>query len=82
MIGSQSAPGRLVTVTKSFTPNTEATPSVANTAAANGIVAAASALVALNIASSFVSSVNFIASGFGVEDGVAEATVRSYAPCP
>ena len=79
MIGAQSAPGRRVTVTKSLTPNTEATPSTAKTAAAKGMSAAASLLAALNIASSLVSSVNFIASGFGVGDGVAEAILRSYA---
>ncbi len=79
MIGSHSAPGWRVTVTKSLTPNTDATPPAANTSAAKGIGAASTAFIALNIASSRVSSVNFIASGFGVEDGVAVATARAYA---
>ena len=75
MIGSQSAPGCRVTVTKSFTPNTDATPPAANTSRANGIDAALSASVALNISGSVTSSVNFVASGFGVDDGVAVATL-------
>lgn len=82
MIGSQSAPGWRVTVTKSLTPNTDPTPPTAKTSAANGIAAAAPSFVALNIASNLVSNVNFIASGLGVEEGVAVATVRSYAGGP
>jgi hypothetical protein len=60
-----------------LTPNTVETPPAAKTSAANGLALASAALVALNIASSLVSRVNFIASGLGVEDGVAVATVRS-----
>jgi hypothetical protein len=41
----------------------------------NGLFAASSLLDTLNIASSRVSSVNFIASGLGVADGVAEAII-------
>jgi len=77
MIGSQSAPGWRVTVTKSLTPNTDATPPAANTSRANAMAIACSALVALNIAGNLVSKVNFVASGFGVDEGVAVATTRS-----
>src|SRR4051794_22792907 len=42
-IGSQSAPGVRVMVTKSFTPKMDATPGAANTASANGLPAAAPA---------------------------------------
>jgi hypothetical protein len=74
MIGAQSAPGCRVTVTKSLTPKTDATSPELNNAAANGMAAASAAFVVLNIAWSRVSNVNFIASGFGVEEGVTVAT--------
>ena len=77
MMGSQSAPGWRVTVTKSLTPNRLATPGAANTAAANGLVASA-AEVTLTISASLPSRVNFMASGFGVGDGVAVAMRRLY----
>lgn len=77
IIGAQSASGCRVTVTKSLTPNTDATPPAANTWRANGMAIACSALAALNIAVNLVSKVNFVASGFGVGEGVAVATTRS-----
>jgi putative RecB family exonuclease len=64
---------------KSFTPNTEATPPAANTSRANGFAAAWSASDTLNISGNVTSNVNFVASGFGVVDGVAVATLESYA---
>jgi len=67
-------------VTKSFTPNTDATPSTVNSSATNGLPAAAPALVTLNDSGSIVSSVNFIAFGFGVGEGTAMAMARWYAP--
>jgi hypothetical protein len=73
-MGSQSEPGWRLTVTKSFTPKTAATPPAANTASANGMPTAAPALVMLKVSGSVVSRVNFIASGFGVGDGEALAT--------
>ena len=67
-----------MTVTKSFTPKTEATPPAANTSSANRLPTAASALVTLNVAGRVVSKVNLVASGLGVGDGEAVATARSY----
>ena len=64
-----------MTVTKSFTPNTEATPPAANTAAANG-ESAASPLATLKLPGKVTSSVYFMASGFGVGEGVAVAMAR------
>ena len=68
-----------VTVMKSSTPKIAATPPAANTASANRSPAAASALVTLTITGSVVSNVNFMASGFGVGEGEAWTTPRSYA---
>src|SRR3954468_14622375 len=79
-IGPHSKPGRRLTVTKSFTPKIAATPAWANTASANGTPTAASGLVTSSFSGSVVSSVNFIASGFGVVDGEAVATWRAYGP--
>src|SRR2546421_5099825 len=73
MIGSQSAPARRVTVTKSFTPNTCTTPSMVNTASAKALPAAASALPKFMVAGSLVSRVNFMALGLGVGEGEALA---------
>ena len=72
-MASQSAPGARVTVTKSLTPNRDATPPPSNTALAKGWLAAASALGKLIVAGSFTSSVYFMALGFGVGEGDAEA---------
>src|SRR5829696_7457946 len=77
-IGPHSKPGWRLTVTKSSTPKIDATPAWANTASANGTPAAASGLVTSSLSASVVSSVNFIASGFGVVDGEAVATWRAY----
>jgi hypothetical protein len=68
-----------VTVTKSFTPKTEATPPAANTSSANRLPTAASALVTLNVAGRVVSKVNLVALGLGVGDAEAVATARWYA---
>jgi len=75
MIPCQSAPPWRVTVTKSFTPNSEATPGVSNTAAAKGLPAAAWAFGKLMVEAKRVSSTNFIALGFGV--GEAEAVAMT-----
>jgi hypothetical protein len=72
MIGSHSAPGTRVTVTKSFTPNRLATPGTARTSRSNG-VAASAADDTFTMAGSFTSRVNFMASGFGVVDTSAVA---------
>src|SRR4029453_10166111 len=69
-IGVQSAPGSRVTVTKSFTPKRLTTPGAANTACANGVVASSREVMFI-ISASFTSSVNFMASGLGVGEGVA-----------
>lgn len=72
-MASQSAPGWRVTVMKSLTPNNEATPPPANTAAAKGLPAAASPLAKLMVAGNLTSRVYFMALGFGVADGLADA---------
>src|SRR4051794_34683721 len=66
-------------VTKSLTPNTAATPPAANTSAAKSLLWAASASLKLIDPASLMSSVNFIASGFGVGEGSALAMSRGYA---
>ena len=73
MIWSHAAPEVRVMVTKSLTPNTAATPAAAKTDVANAFPAADSALAKFIVAGNFESSVNFIASGFGVGEGVAVA---------
>ena len=73
-IGSQSAPGWRVTVTKSLTPKMVATPPAAKTAGGERFVGGLVGVGDVELSSSWVSSVNFIASGLGVEDGVAVAT--------
>jgi hypothetical protein len=77
-IEAQSASGSRVTVTKSFTPNKEATPPALKTASANLSPLAASALVKFIVDGSGTSNVNFIAFGFGVGEGEAVAIARSY----
>src|SRR5829696_83035 len=81
-IGPHSKPGWRLTVRKSSTPKIDATPAWANTASANGTPAAASGLVTSSFSASVVSSVNFMASGFGVVDGEAVATWRAYGSWP
>ncbi len=66
---AQSVPGTRVTVTKLFTPKIDATPGVWKTAAANGLSAAASALLKLMVAGRVVSRSYLVASGLGVDDG-------------
>src|SRR5438067_13566820 len=77
MIGSQSAPGTRVTVTKSFTPKRLATPGTVSTSRAHGVVASAPD-DRLIIPGRRTSSVNFKASGFGVWAGVAVAIAAPY----
>ena len=72
-IASQSASGSRVMVTKSLTPNTDATPSNASTAWANSESVPSPRVVSMRVAS-VTSSVNFIALGFGVVDGRTVAT--------
>ena len=79
MISSQSPPARRRTVTKSFVAKTAATPSMASTAAAKAS-SVASPRLTLIIAGRVRSSVNFIASGFGVVLGSAWAMGQPYAP--
>src|SRR3954452_13829220 len=81
-MGPHSKPGRRLTVTKSFTPKIAATPASANTASANGTPTAASVLVTSSFSGSVLSSVNFLASGFGVVDGEAVAPWRAYGSSP
>jgi hypothetical protein len=57
-------------VTKSTTPKIEATPGMARIACPNELASRSSGTL--------VSSVNFIAFGFGVGDGEAEAIRRSF----
>src|SRR5205807_5137833 len=73
-MGSQSASGSLVTVTKSLSPKIDTTPPAANTSRANGSSPAASALLTFTVAGRVVSRVNFRALGLGVGEGLAEAT--------
>src|SRR5215471_18893301 len=77
MMGSQSAPGTRVTVTKSLTPNRLATPGTPSTSRSNGVVASSSG-DRLIMPGSRTSSVNLRASGFGVWAGVAVAMTAPY----
>src|SRR5438132_13515537 len=73
----QSVSGSRITVTKSFTPNTDATPS-ASAARTNGVSSPWPRIVSIR-AGRVTSSVNFIAFGFGVVEGRTRATRRAYA---
>jgi len=79
MTGSHSTPADRVTVTKSFVPNSETTPSTASTPA-NGLPAASASFFdrKLTVPGSVVSSWNFNAFGFGLAfvRGVAVAEVQ------
>lgn len=64
-----------MTVTKSFTPKTAATPGAANTVSRNGVPFASSALFALNVSGSVTSSWKRRALGFG--DGAGSAVAMA-----
>ncbi len=66
MSWSQGTSASRVTVRKSAVRKTEATPGRARTAAASGSATASCSVRALTIPSTRTSSVNFMASGFGV----------------
>ena len=76
MIGSQSAPGWRVTVTKSFTPKMDATPGASNTAWAKALPPASAALLNDSVSGSVVSSWKRKAFGLGEGEGTALAMVR------
>jgi hypothetical protein len=78
VIGPQSAPGWRVTVTKSFTPKTDATPPAAKTARAKALSSASSGPVTFMVSGSVVSRVNLTASGLGVGEGEAVAIPAPY----
>src|SRR5215213_9478112 len=77
MMGSQSAPGTRVTVTKSLTPNRLATPGTASTWRSKSVPASVGD-DRLIIAGRFTSRLNFMASGLGVEDTAAVAMAATY----
>src|SRR3954462_13065897 len=73
MIGSQSAPGCRLTVTKSLTPKMLATPGAEKTASAKGFPPASAALLKLIVSGRVMSSPKRRAFGFGLGEGVAVA---------
>ena len=79
-MGSHSAPGDRVTVTKSLTPKMAATPGAANTSSAKASPSASAALLKLSVDDSVVSSWKRRALGFGDGAGEAVAMTGSYRP--
>src|SRR5207302_11396339 len=73
MIGSQSAPGCRLTVTKSLTPKMLATPGARKTASAKALPAASPGLPKFSVAERVTSRPKRRALGFGLGDGLAVA---------